>query len=90
MATRFGKIEIANSESFSHHPNGFGISPFLQEKLVFLGQSEVYKEAAELAHSLLGIPVCSSQVYRLTTHYGATIEADLAQPAVPAAIPTVT
>ena len=79
MKTRFGEIQIANSEPFSRHPNGFGISPFLQEKLVFLGQSEVYKEAAELAHSLLGIPVCSSQVYRLTNHYGDAIEADLAQ-----------
>jgi hypothetical protein len=83
MATRFGIIQIANSEPFSCHLNGFGISPFLQEKLVFLGQSEVYKEAAELAHSLLGIPVCSSQVYRLTNYYGAAIEADLVQ--VPAA-----
>jgi hypothetical protein len=92
MTTRFGKIEIANNEPFSHHPNGFGISPFLQEKLVFLGQSEVYKEAAELAHSLLGIPVCNSQVYRLTNHYGAAIEADLAQiPAAPESesVPTV-
>lgn len=92
MTTRFGKIEIANSEPFSHHPNGFGISPFLQEKLVFLGQSEVYKEAAELAHSLLCISVCSSQVYRLTNHYGAAIEPDLAQipaPAEPESVPTV-
>lgn len=92
MTTRFGTIEIANSEPFSHHPNGFGISPFLQEKLVFLGQSEVYKEAAELAHSLLTISVCSSQIYRLTNYYGATIEPDLAQiptPAEPEAEPTV-
>ena len=92
MKTRFGEIQIANSEPFSCHPNGFGISPFLQEKLVFLGQSDVYKEAAELAHALLGIAVCSSQVYRLTNHYGAAIEADLAQtPAVaePEFVPTV-
>lgn len=92
MKTRFGEIQIATSEPFSHHPNGFGISPFLQEKLVFLGQSEVYKEAAELAHSLLGIPVCSSQVYRLTNHYGAAIEPDLAlipSPPVPEPEPPI-
>lgn len=92
MITRFGTIEIANSELFSHHPNGFGISPFLQEKLVFLGQSEVYKEAAELAHSLLSIPVCGSQVYRLTNYYGAAIEPDLAQipaPPEPESVPTI-
>ena len=52
---------------------------FYRKNSSFLGQSEVYKEAAELAHSLLGIPVCSSQVYRLTNHYVDAIDADLAQ-----------
>ncbi|GAB3643064.1 hypothetical protein GCM10027423_37010 [Spirosoma arcticum] len=42
MKMRFGDIQIANSELFSYHLNGFAISPYLQEKLVFLGQFEVY------------------------------------------------
>lgn len=91
MKTRFGEIQIANNEPFSCHPNGFGISPYLQEKLVFLGQLEVYKEAAELAHSLLNIPLCRSQVYRLTNYYGAAIEPHLAQtPAAPEPEPVPT
>lgn len=80
MSTRYGQIHIANSQSFSRHPNGFGISPFLQEKLVFLGQLEVYDQAAQIAKTLLGLSIASSQIYRLTNHYGAAIEADLDQP----------
>lgn len=77
MKTRYGQIDVANSESFSHHPNGFGISPYLQEKLVFLGQLEVYDQAAQVAQTLLGLSIAPSQIYRLTNHYGAAIEADL-------------
>lgn len=80
MMTRYGQIQIANSEPFSQHPNGFGISPYLQEKLVFLGQLEVYDQAAQVARTLLGLPIGASQIYRLTTYYGAAIEADLDQP----------
>ena len=77
MKTCYGQVEIANNESFSEHPNGFGVSPYLQEKLVFLGQLEVYDQAAQLAKELLGLSVSTSQIYRLTNYYGAAIEADL-------------
>lgn len=80
MMTRYGQVQIANDEPFSQHPNGFGISPYLQEKLVFLGQLEVYDQAAQIAQTLLGLSIASSQIYRLTNHYGAAIEADLDQP----------
>ena len=77
MKTRFGTIQIANSESFSSHLNGFGISPYLQEKLVFLGQFDVYQQASKLAQTLLGVAVGPSQIDRLTSHYGAAIDSDL-------------
>ena len=80
MMTRYGQIQIANNEAFSRHPNGFGISPYLQEKLVFLGQLDVYDQAAQVAQTLLGLSIAPSQIYRLTNHYGAAIEADLDQP----------
>ena len=73
MTTRFGPIQIANNQAFSHHPNRFGISPYLQEKLVFLGQFEVYQQAAALAETLLGLPVGASQIDRLTRFYGGVI-----------------
>ena len=79
--TRFGEVSIANTQPFSVHPNGFGVSPYLQEKLVFLGQLEVYQQAGELAYSLLGLPGLTSQIYRLSTHYGAAIADALDQAA---------
>ena len=66
---------------FSSHPNGFGISPYLREKLVFLGQFEVYKQASDLAQTMLGVTIGPSQIDRLTSHYGAAIDAHLDQPA---------
>ena len=83
MTTRFGQIQIANSQAFSHHPNGFGISPYLQEKLVFLGQFEVYQQAAALTETLLGLPVGASQLARLTRFYGGAIADDVDQTATP-------
>lgn len=80
MMTRYGQIQIANREAFSQHPNGFGISPYLQEKLVVLGQLEVYDQAPQLTQTLLGLSIASSQIYRLTNYYGAAIEAELDQP----------
>ena len=79
MTTRYGKIYISNNEPFSNHPNGFGVSPYLQEKLIFLGQFEVYQQASVIIEKLLGLSVSTSQIYRLTTYYGQAIEADLEQ-----------
>ena len=81
MTTRFGQIHIANNQAFSHHPNGFGISPYLQEKLVFLGQFEVYQQAAALVETLLGLSVGASQIDRLTHFYGGAIADELDQAA---------
>ncbi|TGE11338.1 ISLre2 family transposase [Hymenobacter elongatus] len=85
MTTRFGPIQIANSQAFSHHLNGFGISPYLQEKLVFLGQFEVYQQASALAETLLGLSVGASQIDRLTHFYGGAIADELDQAATPEA-----
>ena len=41
-----------------------------------------------MAQTLLGLPIASSQIYRLTNHYGAAIEADLDQPVVTDQPPT--
>lgn len=62
MMTRYESVQIANSEAFSRHPNGFGISPYLPEKLVFVGQSQVYEQAAELIDKLLGFSIQASQI----------------------------
>jgi len=77
LKTKFGGIEIANSEPFSFHPAGFRISPYLQEKLVYLGQEGTYQEASKMAKYLLRLEISPVQIYRLVDHYGQQIEADL-------------
>ena len=67
----------ARAVAISVHPNGFGISPYLQEKLLFLGQSEVYKQAGELACEFFGLLNLTSRIYRLTNHYGVAIAYEL-------------
>jgi hypothetical protein len=70
-------VQICNKESFSKHPGGFGISPYLQEKLLYLGQEGTYQEACETTEYLLGLKISPVQIYRLAHHYGEAIEADL-------------
>ena len=77
-----------NSESFSHHPNGFGVSAYLQEQLVYLGQLETYEQASEIAEKLLGLCLSTSLIYRLTCFYGQAIEADLDEPLLEELDPT--
>ncbi len=79
LKTKFGGIDIANSEPFSAHRNGFGISPYLQEKLTYIGRFEVYDQGSELAECLLGLKISSSQIYRLTNYYGEVIGSDLTE-----------
>jgi hypothetical protein len=64
IRSRYGKIEIAKTSSFSRPVLGSRTSPYLQEKLVLLGCDHVYREVPELVSSLLGITACESQVYR--------------------------
>ena len=78
--SRYGVIEIANSEYFSRHPNGFGVSPYLQEQLVYLGQLATYEQASEIGEKLLGLSLSTSLIYRLTCFYGQAIESDLDEP----------
>ncbi len=80
MTSRYGHIEIANQASFSQHPNGFGISPYLQEQLLYLAQLDTYEQAAQMGNKLLGLSISSSQMYRLTSYYGQAIESNLNEP----------
>ena len=48
--------------------------------MVYLTQLESYQQAAEVAQTLLGVCIDSSQLYRLATYYGQAIASDLDQP----------
>lgn len=48
----------------------YQISPYLQERYVFAGQSEVYSQGNDLIGMFLGIQVNAMQVHRVTNTYG--------------------
>lgn len=47
-----------------------GISPFLQEKMVYAGQFTNYQEGVSLLEKFYGISISQTQHFRLTNHYG--------------------
>ena len=74
MRTRYGKIDVANTHPFAAPTLGSRTSPYLQEKLVLLGATQVFHEVPNLVESLLGISVSESQVYRCVQAVSKKIE----------------
>ena len=70
VQTRFGQIEIAEAHDYSAAILGYRISPYLQERIVFAGQSDVYCSCNALINKFLRIDINSMQVHRLTNTYG--------------------
>lgn len=59
----------------------FQMSPYLQERVCFVGQKEVYQEASTTLDELVGVAVTAKQIERVCHHFGALIEQ--AEPAPP-------
>ncbi|MEM6964434.1 MAG: hypothetical protein AAF573_06690 [Bacteroidota bacterium] len=53
---------------------GFGISPYLQELLCYVGQSDVFEQGSKDLEKLLRIPMNKKQVERVSKHYGGVLE----------------
>lgn len=77
---------MAKEHPFSEWPNGFKSSPLLQEKIVYVGQLEVYEQGSELLDRLAGVSVSDSTIFRMATYYGQTIEQELYGPVCPQAV----
>ena len=77
--TRYGRLTVSKQHVMGQYDSPFGISAYLQEKLVYLGQKEVYEEASATVEHLMDLEVCAKQIERLCHHWGARseeIEAD--------------
>jgi hypothetical protein len=48
------------------YKNGFGISPFMQELMVYAGHLDCYAKSEEILNRFLSVEVNPSQVYRVT------------------------
>lgn len=68
--TRFGQIDIASVHVYGVSILGYCISPYLQERLVFAGQSDVYGSCNILINKFLRIDINAMQIHRLTNTYG--------------------
>lgn len=71
--TKYGHVEVPKAHVLAGGDT-FRMSPYLQELLVYTGESLVFKEAAELLEKLLGIPANGKQAERLCHHYGQQLE----------------
>lgn len=70
MQTRFGQVTIAEKHPYSAAINGYRVSPYLQERIVYAGQSDVYGACNDMINKFLRIDINSMQVHRLTNTYG--------------------
>ena len=63
-----------NKDPLAACPNGFRISGYLQELIVFLGNEHVFAEASETLEKMLGIKVSAKQVERVSEKIGQILE----------------
>lgn len=71
--TTYGRVEVPKRHILaSQHP--FSLSPYLQELMVYVGESLVFEESAHLLEKLLHTSVNAKQVERVCHHYGALLE----------------
>jgi uncharacterized protein YaiE (UPF0345 family) len=68
--TRFGQIDIASVHVYGVPISGYFISPYLQERLVFSGQNDVYGSCNTLINKFLRIDINAMQIHRVTNTYG--------------------
>jgi hypothetical protein len=71
LGTRYGSIEIARVHAWSEGIGGYQMSPYLQELYAYGGQSDNYQESCEQMTKYLRIAFNTSQMERITQHYGA-------------------
>jgi len=53
---------------------GFGISPYMQELLCYVGQADVFEQGSKEIEKFLRVPMNKKQVERVSKHYGAALE----------------
>lgn len=58
----------------THSEHGFQISPFLQERICYVGQEAVFAEASTMLRELLGVVVSAKQIERLCHYFGEHLE----------------
>ena len=58
------------------HQHGFGISPYMQELMVYVGHLDCYCKCEELLEKFTFVQVNPSQVYRVTDHVSESLQGE--------------
>lgn len=63
-------MEISNKNRFLKGFSGPKLSPYLKEKLVYIGQLDCYERGSEIATQLMNVSTNDTAIYRLTDQVG--------------------
>jgi hypothetical protein len=75
--SRYGKVEIERTHVYSAGVRGYQISPYMQEKMVYVAQMNCYEESSEIIERFLGIAVSTTQIQRVANTYGSLVEQEI-------------
>ena len=74
IKTSFGWLTCPKRHVLTHSEHGFQISPYLQERICYVGQETVFEGASTMLRELLGVAVSAKQVERLCHYFGGGLE----------------
>ncbi|MCH7876209.1 MAG: hypothetical protein IH965_13030 [Gemmatimonadetes bacterium] len=74
IKTTFGWLTCPKRHVLTHSEHSFQISPYLQERICYVGQEAVFEEASTMLRELLGVAVSAKQIERLCHYFGACLE----------------
>jgi hypothetical protein len=73
--TRYGEISISKSHQYMNdHKDGFGISPYMQELMVYAGHLDSYCRGEEILEKFTSVQVNPAQIYRVTEHVSESLK----------------
>jgi hypothetical protein len=77
IKSSFGWLHCPKTHVLTQSVHPFQISPYLQERICFVGQQAVFEEASTMLRELVGVVVTAKQIERVCHHVGALLEAPM-------------
>ena len=74
LSSSFGKIEVRKDLELLKNISGFRVTPFLKEKLAYVGQLDSYERGSEITKHLLGVAISDTTIHRITDSLGLECE----------------
>jgi hypothetical protein len=75
--TRYGEISVLKSHDYMQgFKNGFGVSPYMQELMVYAGHLDSYADCDTTLEKFTSVKVSTSQIYRVTDYVSESLKAE--------------